>query len=278
MLIYSLGGVTGAIEISCTYPTEYTKTVMQLYKDKNAMGAVNVIKDTYRTNGLFGLYRGYSALLMFSVPKNYVRFGTYSYVQSNILTEKSTMNNFCCGLSAGFAEAIFVVTPQETLKTRLIHDKLSPQPQFRNVFHGIYSLAAENGIGGLYKGLTPTILKQSSNQGVRFVVFEDTKKILKNYIPYNVVVDFTSGAFAGFCSTMFNNPVDVVKTKMQSLEAGKFNGFQDCFTRIYQRHGFMGFYMGVGPRLVRVVLDVALTFAIFHQLKRTVAEFVAKRL
>jgi hypothetical protein len=23
-----LGGITGAIEISCTYPTEYTKTVM----------------------------------------------------------------------------------------------------------------------------------------------------------------------------------------------------------------------------------------------------------
>lgn len=29
-----LGGVTGAIEISITYPTEYTKTVMQIYKEK----------------------------------------------------------------------------------------------------------------------------------------------------------------------------------------------------------------------------------------------------
>jgi len=123
-----IGGITGAIEISCTYPTEYTKTVMQLYKEKNQMGAINVIKDTYRTNGMFGLYRGYSALLMFSVPKNYVRFGTYSYMQANWLTEKSRANNLMCGLSAGFAEAILVVTPQETLKTRLIHDKLSPKP------------------------------------------------------------------------------------------------------------------------------------------------------
>ena len=136
---------------------------MQLYKEKNAMGAVNVIKDTYRTGGFFGLYKGYSALLMFSVPKNYVRFGTYSYVQANILTEKSSLNNFMCGLSAGFAEAIFVVTPQETLKTRLIHDKLSPSPQYRNVFHGIYSIASAHGVGGLYKGVTATILKQSSN-------------------------------------------------------------------------------------------------------------------
>ena len=65
-----LGGITGAIEISCTYPTEYTKTVMQLYTEKNRMGAVGVIKDTVKTNGFLGLYRGYSALLMFSVPKN----------------------------------------------------------------------------------------------------------------------------------------------------------------------------------------------------------------
>ena len=106
-----LGGITGAIEISCTYPTEYTKTVMQLYKEKNAMGTVNVFKDTFRKNGFFGLYKGYSALLMFSVPKNYVRFGTYTYVQENILTERNRRNNFLCGICAGAAEAVFVVTP-----------------------------------------------------------------------------------------------------------------------------------------------------------------------
>ena len=139
-ILFLIGGLTGAIEISCTYPTEYTKTVMQLYKEKNSMGAINVIKDTVKTNGFFGLYRGYSSLLAFSVPKNYVRFGTYTYVQENILTEKSRRNNFLCGICAGAAEAVLVVTPQETLKTRLIHDKLSPKPQYRNLFHGIYTI------------------------------------------------------------------------------------------------------------------------------------------
>jgi hypothetical protein len=48
---------------------------------------------------------------MFSVPKNYVRFGTYSYVKANILKEPSKLNNFMCGLCAGAAESTFVVTP-----------------------------------------------------------------------------------------------------------------------------------------------------------------------
>jgi solute carrier family 25 citrate transporter 1 len=251
---------------------------MQLYKEKNAMGAVNVIKDTVKTGGFFGLYKGYSALLMFSVPKNYTRFGTYTYVQENILTERNRKNNFLCGLCAGAAEAVVVVTPQETLKTRLIHDKLSAEPKYRNLFHGIYTIIQNQGLGGCYKGVVPTLLKQSSNQGVRFVVFEDTKKALSGAIPYQVVVDLVSGGFAGFCSTMANNPVDVVKTKMQGIDSHKYNGFADCFSQIYKQNGVKGFYMGVGPRLVRVILDVSLTFAIFHQLKRTVTNFIANKL
>lgn len=97
-------------------------------------------------------------------------------------------------------------------------------------------------------------------------------------IPYKVAVDLLSGAFAGFCSTMANNPVDVVKTKMQGIDAGKYNGFADCFGQIWKKQGVMGFYSGIGPRLVRVILDVSLTFAIFHQLKRTVTAFIANKL
>lgn len=91
-------------------------------------------------------------------------------------------------------------------------------------------------------------------------------------------MDLASGAFAGFCSTMANNPVDVVKTKMQGIDAAKYNGFADCFGQVWTKYGIAGFYRGIGPRLVRVVLDVSLTFAIFHQLKRTVTNYIANKI
>src|SRR6185312_9134304 len=99
-----IGGITGAIEISITYPTEYTKTVMQLYPEINKRGAINCVKDTIKSKGFFGMYRGYSALLMFSVPKNSVRFATYNYCKTNVFTETSKMNSFMCGICAGAAE------------------------------------------------------------------------------------------------------------------------------------------------------------------------------
>ena len=76
----------GAIEISCTYPLEYTKIVMQLNKNQNAMGFANVMKNTVKSNSFFSLYRGYSAMLIFCIPKNSVRFGTYDYVSKNVFT------------------------------------------------------------------------------------------------------------------------------------------------------------------------------------------------
>lgn len=93
-----------------------------------------------------------------------------------------------------------------------------------------------------------------------------------------MVVDFFAGVFAGFCSCMGNNPIDVVKTKMQGVDASKYNGFADCFSQIYKHHGFMGFYAGIAPRLARVGLDVGLTFTIFGGLKRTVENWVASRM
>ena len=82
--------------------------------------------------------------------------------------------------------------------------------------------------------------------------------------------DLLAGGFAGFCSVMANNPIDVIKTRMQGVDAHKYNGFFDCGSQILKASGPMGFYSGAGPRLARVILDVALTFSIFGALKRKI--------
>ena len=90
------------------------------------------------------------------------------------------------------------------------------------------------------------------------------------------MVDVMAGGFAGFCSVMANNPVDVVKTNMQGLQADKYGSFAGCFMHILRNEGFGGFYKGVVPRLARVILDVAITFSVFNQLKRTLVAMLAK--
>ena len=106
------------------------------------------------------------------------------------------------GLGAGCCEATLVVTPAETLKVKLIHDRFQAQPKYRGLFHGISTIVKQHGLGGIYKGLVPTILKQGSNQGVRFLVYEDTKKFTMNNFKFlpDVVNMLISGGFAGAVS------------------------------------------------------------------------------
>lgn len=97
-----------------------------------------MVKKTYQTRGVRGFYRGLSALLLFSIPKTAVRFGSNTSLKHHVFTDRSSrLHTLLAGLGAGITEAILVVTPAETLKVKLIHDKLSSIPKYRGLFHGI---------------------------------------------------------------------------------------------------------------------------------------------
>lgn len=59
-------------------------------------------------------------------------------------------------------------------------------------------------------------------------------------------------------------PQDTVKTRMQSEDAKKlYKSTIDCARQILKNDGIAFFYAGTWPRMIRVSLDVAITFAIF---------------
>jgi solute carrier family 25 citrate transporter 1 len=49
----------------------------------------------------------------------------------------SPMMRLACGLGAGLSEAIFAVTPMETVKVKFIHDQTLENPRFRGFMHGL---------------------------------------------------------------------------------------------------------------------------------------------
>lgn len=67
----------------------------------------------------------------------------------------------------------------------------------------------------------------------------------------------------GAASVFGNTPLDVVKTRMQGLEASKYKNTFDCALKIWKYEGPAAFYKGTVPRLGRVCLDVAITFMIY---------------
>lgn len=104
---------------------------------------------------------------------------------------------FIAGLGAGVVEAVLVVTPMETMKTKMIE---------RHVDMGgcVRFIMRTDGIRGLYQGLTATTLKQASNQGMRFMFFNKYKDLVTNNgeTPLGSIEAFLGGMAAGTFSTL----------------------------------------------------------------------------
>lgn len=259
------GGVSGAIEICCTYPIEFTKTVAQL--DSGSGGTMGVIRNTMKTSGPLGFYRGLSSMVYFATPKAAIRFSAFEKC-SGVLTGSDGKpmfggaTAFMAGLGAGTLEAIFVTTPQETIKIKLIDDQFkSATPRFKGFFHGVSTIIKEEGWGGIYHGLTPTIFKVATAQATRFGVFM--------YIPAEwrkgALRTAAAGAFAGGVSVVIFQGIDVIKSRMQGLDAHKYKSTMDCLSQLIKNEGVMALYKGVGPRLARVCCEVAITMSLYGE-------------
>ena len=154
--------------------------------------------------------------------------------------------NFLAGVGAGVVEAIFAVTPMESIKTVTIEKNLGLLPAIRFIL-------SEAGPGGLYKGVSATIMKQASNQGLRFMFFNKFKEqaLGPGEEKLSPQVALLGGMMAGCFSTCLNNPFDMVKTRMQGTLSGLYSSTADCFRQVLSKEGPAAFYAGVVPRLGR---------------------------
>ncbi|XP_061417918.1 tricarboxylate transport protein, mitochondrial-like isoform X1 [Lethenteron reissneri] len=268
------GGIAGGIEICITFPTEYVKTQLQLDEKANPpryKGIGDCVSQTVRDHGIKGLYRGLSSLVYGSIPKSAVRFGMFEFLSNHMRDDQGKLNStrgLLCGLGAGVAEAVLVVCPMETIKVKFIHDQCSSNPQYRGFFHGVREIVRKQGIKGTYQGLTATVLKQGSNQAIRFYVMTSLRNWYKGDNPNKEINPIVTGAFgatAGAASVFGNTPLDVIKTRMQGLQAHKYRSTYDCAYQIFKYEGPRAFFKGTVPRLGRVCLDVAIVFIIYEE-------------
>ncbi|KAF5915646.1 hypothetical protein HPG69_015266 [Diceros bicornis minor] len=191
---------------------------------------------TVRSHGVRGLYRGLSSLLYGSIPKAAVRFGMFEFLSNHMRDAQGRLDStrgLLCGLGAGVAEAVVVVCPMETIKVKFIHDQTSSNPKYRGFFHGVREIVREQG--------------------------DNPNK------PMNPLITGVFGAIAGAASVFGNTPLDVIKTRMQGLEAHKYRNTWDCGLQILRNEGLKAFYKGTVPRLGRVCLDVAIVFVIYDE-------------
>ncbi|KDN36393.1 mitochondrial carrier [Tilletiaria anomala UBC 951] len=271
------GATAGAVEGFVTYPIEYTKTVAQFAQrnGEKPPGPIHIVRSTVAKDGIKGLYNGCGALVTGNAVKAGVRFLAFDHFKSLLRDDQGRLSgprSLIAGLGAGMMEAIFAVTPSETIKTKLIDDgKRAVRRYPPTLIGGTAAIVREEGISGIYRGLFPVMLRQGANSMVRLGSYSTIKNLVQGSArPGQTLpggVTFAIGATAGVITVYTTMPFDTVKTRMQSLEAKqRYSSTFNCFTTTVREEGVRALWRGSTTRLARLVLSGGIVFTIYEEM------------
>ncbi|KAK7205433.1 mitochondrial FAD carrier protein FLX1 [Myxozyma melibiosi] len=161
------------------------------------------------------------------------------------------------GLVAGCA-ATLIVHPLDLIKVRLQVDN-SSRSHLGGIVHVVNDLRrSQNPLKEAYRGLVPNIFGNMVSWGAYFYWYEKIK-IKAQEVTGRPVLGFTdylvSAGLAGGITSLFTNPIWVVKTRMLSTNSqytGAYTSMYEGLKRIRQEEGIKGFYRGFVPSLLGV--------------------------
>ena len=197
-------------------------------------------------------------------------FEQYKRLLADSEGKVSGPRNVLAGFGAGVTESLLAVTPAESIKTTLIDDRKRASPRMRGFLDAVPIIARERGLRGFFQGLVPTAARQSANSAVRFGSYTSLKQLAESYTApgekLGVVATFGIGSLAGTITVFATQPLDTVKTRMQSIDARRVYGNSlRCAALILRHEGVLTFWSGALPRLARLVMSGGIVFTIYEK-------------
>lgn len=133
--------------------------------------------------GIASLYAGWGAVLCRNIPHSVIKFYAYESLKQFLLNASPDNAKFdsCqtlfCGGFAGSTAALFT-TPFDVVKTRVQLQALSPVRKYEGVRHALTQIFQQEGLRGLYRGLTPRLVMYVSQGALFFTSYEFLKTIM----------------------------------------------------------------------------------------------------
>eukprot|EP01119_Soliformovum_irregulare_P009489 TRINITY_DN2284_c0_g2_i2.p1 TRINITY_DN2284_c0_g2~~TRINITY_DN2284_c0_g2_i2.p1 ORF type:complete len:255 (+),score=60.39 TRINITY_DN2284_c0_g2_i2:71-766(+) len=145
--------------------------------------------------------------------------------------------------------------------------------QYNGTVGTFRTVLKNEGVRGLYQGLTPSVLGSSMAWGAYFVAYTHFKRILQNRLEtvqlpafWNIIAATQAGIVVGLAL----NPIWVIKTRMQIQtvnDAKAYRGIFDAARTILKEEGWKGFYKGIIPALLGVSHG-AMQFMAYEEFKK----------
>lgn len=301
------GGLGGGIGDTAMHSLDTVKTRQQ---GAPSNGKYRSMLSAYRTifveEGVRrGLYGGYCAAMLGSLPSAALFFSTYEYSKKKMIDDWQ-INETATHLTAGFLGDLvssIVYVPSEVLKTRLQLQGRFNNPYFdsgynyRNLRDTVKTVIKTEGVGALLFGYKATLARDLPFSALQFAFYEKFRQLAFKIEGKNTVLDDLSlpseiytGACAGGLAGVMTTPLDVIKTRVQTQQPS--NDFSKSHTHavklsgslfaslktVYNSEGFLGFFSGVGPRFVWTSVQSSIMLLLYQMSLRALNNSSSKLL
>ena len=268
--LFLAGGLSGAVECLTVQPLDMAKTRLQLVVMPAERSNVLVaLSGLVNEGGVFRLYRGVLPELIAMTPKSSAMYATYEAMLRAIRPSlgDDPRAHAIAGFIAGTPEAL-AVTPFQVVKVRLQakeHLKL-----YSGTFDCVRRILATEGASALATGLHVTTWRNGIWNAVYFSLMSLRRPNCDRGTLAQSIQTLSTGFLAGVVATLFNNPFDVVKSRLQAeLPRSGSSGFlgESGFGRlreIWRTEGVSGLYVGFTAKSLRMGLGGAVGMAAYE--------------
>ncbi|KAJ5591821.1 Mitochondrial carrier protein RIM2 [Penicillium hispanicum] len=309
-LVHLLAGASGGFATAIvTSPLDVLRTRLQsdFYQPVSRSAAASetalpprtshktlrIIGNIYKAEGWRAFFRGLGPSLAGVVPATAIKFYVYGNckrIGAHMLGygEDSTLIHAQAAISAGIATAT-ATNPIWLVKTRLQLDRAQTTTgtrRYRNSADCVRQVLRQEGIRGLYKGLSASYLG-SVETALHLVLYERLKTILHKSLGSHDGTETaaqkeitswisTTGAAgsAKFAAAMIAYPHEVIRTRLRQapMENGapKYTGLLQCFRLIAKEEGLAGLYGGLTPHMARSIPSAIITLGVYEFVLRFV--------
>ncbi|KAG7030206.1 Nicotinamide adenine dinucleotide transporter 1, chloroplastic, partial [Cucurbita argyrosperma subsp. argyrosperma] len=174
-------------------------------------------------------------------------------------TPRALLCNAGAGAAAGVLAATFVC-PLDVIKTRFQVHGLPNIGKGSLILGSLKQIAHAEGLRGMYRGLSPTVLALLPNWAVN------------ERHQLSIGANMLAASGAGAATAIATNPLWVVKTRLQGMKSGvlPYRNTVSALKRIAYEEGIRGLYSGLVPALAGVS-HVAIQFPTYEKIKSYLA-------
>uniref|UniRef100_A0A3B1IFJ8 EF-hand domain-containing protein n=1 Tax=Astyanax mexicanus TaxID=7994 RepID=A0A3B1IFJ8_ASTMX len=111
------------------------------------------------------------------------------------------------------------------------------------------------------------VLKIAPETAIKFMAYEQYKKLLSEGDKIGTTQRFMAGSLAGATAQTVIYPMEVMKTRLTLRSTGQYSGMMDCAKTILKKEGIKAFSKGYVPNLLGIIPYAGIDLAVYESLK-----------